>query len=136
MRLNKILVLGIIISIIFISHGFVIGEEAIERGGVIPETEIEPQTQWVWGEAVSVDTQNKTILVKYFDYETDQEKEISIDVDDKTTYENINSIDQIELKDNLSIDYITTQEGKNIATNISLEKPETEPLLEPEIYQP
>jgi hypothetical protein len=136
MRLSKILVLGIIVSLIFISQGLVIGEEAVEKGGAIPETEIEPETQWVWGEAISVDTQNKTILVKYFDYETGQEKEININVDDKTTYENINSMDEIEPKDNLSIDYITMQEGKNIATNISLEKPEAEPVLEPENLPP
>ena len=85
-------------------------------------------TQWVWGEVVSLDTENKTILVKYLDYETDQEKEISKGVSDKTTYENIKSLDEIKPQDSVSIDYSVSPENMNIATNISLEKAESQPL--------
>jgi uncharacterized Zn finger protein len=61
-------------------------------------------------------------LVKYLDYDADQEKEMAINVDEKTIYENVKSIDEIKPQDTVSIDYIVSPEGKNIAKNISIEK--------------
>lgn len=127
MKRRIILILGSISLLIFINSSLIFSQESpgsIERGGVVSDSQAEPQVQWVWGEAVSVDSQNKTVLVKYLDYETDQEKEITIDIDDKTTYENIQSLCQIQPKDVLSIDYIVSPDGKNIARNISVERPE------------
>jgi len=80
----------------------------------------EPEMQWLWGEVVSVDTGAKQMTVKYLDYETDTEKEISINVDDKTTYENAKSLTEIKAQDTLSLDYVVI-DGKNIAKNISIE---------------
>lgn len=128
MKIKTGLILGIVVSLIFISARTIFSQEPTEQGGAVPETQNEPEVQWVWGEALSIDAQNKTFVVKYLDYEADQEKEITINVDDKTTYENIKSIDEIKPKDALSIDYIVTPEGKNIAKNISLEKPEATPI--------
>jgi len=108
------LILAITASLIFISANLIFSQEVQNN----------PDTQWVWGEVSILDTQNKAILVKYFDYETDQEKEINIDIDDKTTYENIKSMDELKPKDTVSIDYIVSPDGKNIAKNISIEKPE------------
>jgi len=83
--------------------------------------------QWVWGEVVSLDSQAKTVILKYLDYETDQEKELALVIDEKTTYENIKSFDEIKVKDILSIDYAAGPEDKNVAKNISLEKPDALP---------
>ena len=88
------------------------------------ETKVEPEIQWVWGEVVSTNPINNELLVKYVDYDTDSEKEITVSTDDKTTYENAKSIDEIKVGDSLSIDYIISADGKNLAKNISLEKPE------------
>jgi len=79
----------------------------------------------VWGEVVSTNPINNELLVKYVDYDTDSEKEITISTDDKTTYENAKSIDEIKVGDSVSIDYEISADGKNLAKNISLEKPET-----------
>ena len=89
-----------------------------------PAMQNETDTQWVWGEIVSLDNQAKTLTLKYLDYETDQEKDLVLIVDEKTTYENIKSFDEIKLKDTLSVDYATDIENKNIAKHISLERPE------------
>ncbi len=103
-------------------------QEVVQGGAVPAETaKPEPETQWVWGEVVNVDAQNKTISVKYLDYESDQEKEMTVGADDKTTFENAASLDELKAKDTVSIDYIT-QDGKNIAKNISVEKPEAQPV--------
>lgn len=114
MKIKTGLVLAITVSLIFISANLIFSQEAQNN----------PDTQWVWGEVSILDTQNKAILVKYFDYETDQEKEININIDDKTTYENIKSMNELKPKDTVSIDYIVSADGKNIAKNISIEKPE------------
>ncbi|MFA6130456.1 MAG: hypothetical protein WC731_05705 [Candidatus Omnitrophota bacterium] len=81
----------------------------------------ENDTQWTWGEVVNLDSAGKTITLKYLDYETDQEKDIVLGVDEKTAFENIKSFDEIKIKDTLSIDYTVGPDGKNMAKNISLE---------------
>ncbi|MFA5275432.1 MAG: hypothetical protein WC417_00870 [Candidatus Omnitrophota bacterium] len=138
MKINKLSFLVIPVSLLFI--GSVFAEEGMQEDAVVPQPasqEIavpqnpatilppsESETQWVWGEVVSVDSAVKSLTVKYLDYETDQEKDMVIGTDEKTTYENIKSLDEIKPKDTLSIDYTAGAEGKNTAKNISLEKPE------------
>jgi hypothetical protein len=43
-------------------------------------------------------------------------------VDDKTGFENVGSLAQVQPQDTLSIDYKVTADGKNTAKNISVEK--------------
>jgi len=124
MKIKTSLVLGVMFSFILMSTGLIFSQEQAAEKPPAQEVPSEPETQWIWGEVVSVDTAAKKILVKYLDYETDSEKEINIDVDGKTTYENIKSVDEIKPQDTLSIDYIINPDGRNIAKNISVEKPE------------
>lgn len=138
MRRKTALYLTILVSFLFLSAGLVLAEEvnatapvaatpidqAVPALPATPSTQNAPDTQWVWGEVVNFDIQNKTVTVKYLDYETDQEKEIIIASDDKTAYENLKSIDDLKLKDTVSIDYIVGIDGRNTAKNISLEKAE------------
>jgi hypothetical protein len=85
----------------------------------------EPEIQWVLGEVISTNPINNELLVKYVDYDTDTEKEIIIGADDKTTYDNAKSMDEIKVRDSVSVDYAVSADGKNLALNISLERPET-----------
>lgn len=78
---------------------------------------------WIWGEAVSVDPAKNEIVIRHLDYDNDAEKETTISVDEKTVFENANSIADIKVKDSLSIDYVSAG-GKSVARNISVEKPE------------
>lgn len=82
-----------------------------------PQEEI----QWVWGEVVSVDANNNQINVKYFDYETDLEKEMTLSLDKDTRYEGVASLLDIKPQDTVSIDYII-KEGKNITQQVNVEK--------------
>lgn len=82
----------------------------------------EGDLQWAWGELVSIDSQAQTITLKYLDYDTDQEKELVLAVDDKTTFENIKDFSELKVKDTLSIDYVVDADNRNIAKNISFEK--------------
>lgn len=84
----------------------------------------ESDMQWAWGEVTNLDNQAKTITLKHLDYETDQEKELVLVVDAKTVLENIKDFNELKLKDTLSVDYILGEDNKNIAKNISFEKPD------------
>lgn len=86
----------------------------------------ESEVQWLWGEVSNVDAIARQISVKYLDYDTDTEKEIAITVDDKTTLENVKAIDEIKALDTVSIDYVVSPNGNNLAKNISVEKIELE----------
>ena len=127
---KKFIIVSLAASFILLNTGLNLAQEpeteTQEEAPASEQTQVTsgPQIQWIWGEVVSVDLTNKTLLVKYFDYETDTEKEASIILDDKTTYENVNSIEEIKPQDTASIDYAVDAEGRNIAKNISVEKAE------------
>ncbi|MDO8661809.1 MAG: hypothetical protein Q7K98_01125 [Candidatus Omnitrophota bacterium] len=124
-KITVILVLSILVS-----AGLALSEDSAgtqaTSAPALPESS-DSSTQWVWGEVVNVDSLGKAFTLKYLDYETDQEKELSLTVDDATSYQNFKSLDDIQPKDNLSIDYIA-KDGKNIAKSISLEKTESASL--------
>ncbi len=108
------------------------------------QTEIKPEqvavaspemdVQWLWGEVVNIDYPNKVFTVKYFDYETETEKNVSVLVNNGTVYESVTSLDEIKPKDTVSVDYVVV-EGNNIAKNVGVEKPEENPEIsaKPEI---
>jgi len=132
---KTVFVLGIIISLVIVSASFA-QDAAVQDAGqaVAPAEAVSPvavapsgppsdsEMQWLWAEAVTVDIEKKEILVRYQDYDTDEEKEMTIAVDDKTGFENVKSLAQIQAQDTLSIDYKVTANGKNTAKNISVEK--------------
>jgi hypothetical protein len=108
LRVGLILFLGL--AILSLNTPFVLSQEE--------------KTEWVWGEVLSVDKDKNEIKVKYLDYETDEEKEITITCDAETKFENVSSISEIKVGDSVSIDY-TVKEEKNIAKNISVERAES-----------
>ena len=127
------LVLGITVSLILIGVSSTFSQEqALEEPEKQATLQAEPELLWLWGEVVSVDTQKNEILIKTPDYETDQEKEIAISADEHTAYENAASLSEIKPSNTLTIDYTVSLDGKNIAKNISVEKPEIEPIPLPE----
>lgn len=127
----KIKITGILLLLVLASFGLVLsGDEAPPQAASAPAPGLQENndsnTQWVWGEVVIVDSQAKTLTLKYLDYETDQEKELLLATDDSTSYQNFRSLEDIQVKDNLSVDYIS-KDGKNIAKSVSLEKTEAAP---------
>ncbi len=84
----------------------------------------EMETKWLWGNVVSGDKRSNEIVLKTMDYDTDTEKEVKMKVDDKTVYEEVDSLSAIKPEDILSIDYLVSPEGENIASVVILEKAE------------
>jgi hypothetical protein len=107
--------------VLFIGIGLVLAQDDGGAEAVNQELK-DSDMQWVWGEVANIDIINNVIILKYLDYEDNQDKEISIGVDSGTVYENIKSLDEIKPQDFLSIDYVIAQDGKNVAKNIGLDK--------------
>jgi len=108
--LRKALILSLGLVVLSLNVSFIFSQE---------ETE---EIEWVWGDVVTLD--ENQITVRYLDYETDEEKEITVVCDPETEFENISSISEIKVEDSVSIDYVV-REGKNIAKFISVERMET-----------
>ncbi len=79
--------------------------------------------QWAWGEVVKTDAQDNSVTVKYLDFESGQEKEISVFLDSATVLENFKALSELNPSDTLSVDYVKDKEGKGIAKILTLEKP-------------
>jgi hypothetical protein len=125
MKLKKGLILSLAVCSVFIIAGLVFSQDQPTTSASAMETQnAQQEPQWVWAEVLSLDPVNNQMTVKYLDYETDTEKEMTISTDNSTTYENINSLSEIKPQDTVSIDYITTAQGQNVAKNINVEKSE------------
>jgi len=130
----------VFISVFFLFYaGIALSQDAniVEGPGFGSQEELaEPDTQWVWGEVVSVDTSGKLLTVKYLDYDTDTDREIVLEINDKTTFENTGSLAELKQGDNVGVDYMASGDGKNIASNIAIENPvnsevPAQPTIEP-----
>jgi len=120
MNSKKFMFLSVFIILILVTTFIAFAEEST----IVPVALASSDTQWAWGEVTNLDIQERTLALNYLDYETDQEKELVLAIDDKATFENIKSLDEIKIKDTLSVDYVVGADNKNIAKNISLEKPD------------
>lgn len=147
MKQGKLFISAILVSLITLNLNAVFAQDnAPSQNNVTPSNETQESVpaqdetpapipsdsdiQWLWGEVSGVDTQKNEISIKYLDYETDNEKEIKITVEDKTTFENVKSINDIRVNDTISVDYVFSADGRYIAKNISVEKPEAVPDLQ------
>jgi hypothetical protein len=115
-----------VVAALFFSGGTCLAEELSRDNKALENQAIADsgikEVQWLWGEVVLVDAAKKQVIVRYLDYETDNEKEISLSVDGKTAYENIKDISELKAQDIVSVDYVSDAGGNNAAVNISVEK--------------
>lgn len=125
MKYNNILVLCIIASFLSAAPVLSFGEEEAAPKQADRDTQTSFDMQWLWGEVSSIDIQKGELSVQYLDYDTDQDKEVTVEADDKTTYENVSSLIDIKPGDTVSVDYLSFPDEKNVAKKISVEKPET-----------
>lgn len=99
-----------------------------------PVAEVKPaieEIKWVWAEVTSVDEANNKLVVKYLDYDTDEEKELIIVVDSSTRFENAEGIKAIAVGDSVGVDYMLNANGEAVAKSIALEKVESTPQATP-----
>lgn len=117
---RKYLVLFYTVCLLFSNVVFAQEEVSSRQEG--EQTTNDTDVLWVWAKIISVDSINKTLSVKYSDFETGIEKEMIVSVDKDTFYENIKSIEELKPQDNVTIDYFVDQTKKNIAKYIGFKK--------------
>lgn len=92
----------------------------------VPAAASEKKTEWVWGEVVSVDPAAKQIVVKHLDYESYEEVQTVLLINEKTLFENVTDLTGIKAGDHITVDY--NIDGKNnTADLVVVEKGEAVP---------
>lgn len=102
----------------------------VETAAPTPEAALAPEaaapaeakpSEWVWGEVVSVDSENKQIVLKHLDYDTYEEVQTTLKVGDKTLFENVGALGDIKPGNHLTADFKIVA-GSNNADLIVVEK--------------
>ena len=62
------------------------------------------------------------LVINEFDYDSGAEKEVSYVVDSKTAYDNVASLKEVAVGDEVDIDYLE-KDGKKVAVTVAVAKP-------------
>ena len=96
---------------------------ASEQVVPVKEEALQPQEVSIYGEVQSINVAAHSITVQYYDYDSDQEKNIEITANQATKLENVASTADIK-KGNWTDIVYAISDAKNIARSISVEKDE------------
>lgn len=123
---NKLLTAGLIIGAMCVGYGvlgFCQQEVPVPiDDNIISETgSLDENISWVWGEVKNVDYISSKFNILYMDYQTDDEKELVLTVNQDTKLEGINDFNSLKAGDTVGIDYFSDADN-NIAKNVSVEK--------------
>ena len=121
--MGKIARLVILIVILF--SGFLV----LVQAGTIEASKIEVNTDWLWGEVVSVDVSANNLMVRYLDFNIDEEKEATIRIDAQTILEGVKSVAEISAGDIVSIDFVKESDTINLGKKVLVEKPDSIDLI-------
>lgn len=83
----------------------------------------EEETEYSWGTVSSVSSNQ--IVVSEYDYETDENSEVTYTLAPNTEFENVDSLKDIAVGDNVDIEYVV-KNGKKVAKTITVEKSSSE----------
>lgn len=83
---------------------------------------VEVGAGWAWGDVLFIDKEAGQFVVNYLDYNKLIKVDIVLCVDGKTVFENAQGLGQIKIDDNVSVDYIVTDSGKNIARLVTVDR--------------
>ena len=86
--------------------------EEVSAPAPAPEKAEEPaeekSMEWIWGEVVSVTPAAKEIVIKHLDYDTYEETQTSLTVNDKTSFENTAGLAEIKPREHITADTLKT----------------------------
>ncbi len=84
----------------------------------------------IYGEVQAIDLTANSMNVQYYDYDSDEEKTITLTGDNNTKFENAKLLNDVKKGDWVDATY-TVNDGKNIAKLVSVEKEEEAPAASP-----
>lgn len=125
---SKLLTVGLIMGAMCAGHGisgFCQQETSVPvEENIISEADpvsVGENVSWVWGEVKNMDYSSSSFTILYMDYQTDDERELTLTVNQDTKFEGISDFNSLKAHDTAGIDYLT-EGDKNIVKNISVEK--------------
>ena len=89
----------------------------------------EEEVEYSWGRVSSISS--KQIIVKEYDYESDEEVDVTYAIDPKVKIENVNSLEEITIGDSVGIDFVV-RDSEKVARVIIVEKSSYEEEYTPE----
>ncbi|MFA4982234.1 MAG: hypothetical protein WC592_07200 [Candidatus Omnitrophota bacterium] len=87
----------------------------------------QPNDISIYGEVMATDPATNSVSVQYYDYDMDEEKTISVELDKDTKIENASDLSGIKQGNWADIIY-AVKDGKNVAVSVVIEKEEEAPL--------
>jgi len=106
-----------VISLILI--GELICRDASEEG--YPE-ERQRESDFVYGEIIAIDGASNSFVVKYFNYDTMDDRTVEIRLGDETEWEDVTGIMALHVGDWIGSHYYISDDGTNVADSVRLEK--------------
>ena len=91
----------------------------------------EDQFLYSYGEVLSV--AQDQIMVREFDYATGEEKDVVYYITADTILDSVESVDQIKPSDLVDVEFMVSEDGKNIAKEILVDKIEDYEEIDEEI---
>ncbi len=89
------------------------------------DNEIE-NTEFAYGTVEAIDRPANTIVIKERNYDDGTDDNVTYYLDSDTAFENINSLDEIAIGNDVDISYLAKNNGQKIVKFISVYKPEPE----------
>ncbi len=89
----------------------------------------EEEVEYSWGRVSSLSSNQ--IIVKEYDYESDEEVDVTYAIDPEVKIENVNSLKEITIGDSVGIDFVV-KDSKKVAKVIIVEKSSYEEEYTPE----
>ena len=129
MRLSKIFTLA---AITILAASMALAQQASPDKAAVPVTSVQgpsaeqPKDISIYCEVKTVNTASSFLSVQYYDYDTDEEKDIQVVIGKDTKIENAASIAEIKVGDWVDCIYIV-KDSQNIAKSVVVEKEEAPP---------
>ena len=89
----------------------------------------EEEVEYSWGRVSSLSSNQ--IIVKEYDYESDEEVDVTYAIDSKVEIKNVNSLEEITIGDSVGIDFVV-RDSEKVAKVIIVEKSSYEEEYTPE----
>ena len=91
-----------------------------------PAADETEETEYAYGTVETMDLSANTIVIKEQNYDDDTETIVTYYLNSDTAFENINSLSEVALGNDVDISYLVRDDGKKIVKFISVYKPELE----------
>ncbi|MDD5504049.1 MAG: hypothetical protein PHV77_01900 [Candidatus Omnitrophica bacterium] len=82
----------------------------------------EAQSFYAYGEVLSVSPEQ--ILIREFDYATGEDQEVAYYINEQTSFDSVESVQQITPGNLVDIEFIVLEGGKNVAKDIFVDRVE------------